>query len=333
MTLPKELTRIAAGLHAWTPQISGTWGFANCLLVSSGHDAALIDTPYDEPMTRALISAAAPLLADGTRVSTIVNTHSNGDHTFGNRFFPGADIITTQSSADHLCNEPTPEQMHHLTTETAADQPLGWYMRRHFGRFEYDGDELLPPTRTFTGRHRFNVGMTEVELIEVGPAHTAGDLIVHFPEQRTVCTGDVVFLDDHPVHWQGPLAGVSKACETILSLDPETILPGHGPVVGPSEVRAYLDYLQELEGRIHAGHRAGRSAEATAAEILSSGFHGHLGLPERIIILTAVEYRHLNDDPTDPDLIALADQAARWAFEHNRDAPVPAPRQGAVLHP
>ncbi|MET9933446.1 MULTISPECIES: MBL fold metallo-hydrolase [unclassified Streptomyces] len=333
MNLPKELTTIAEGLHVWAPSVSGTWGFANCLLVRSGHEAALVDTPYDERMTRALIAAAAPLLPDRVQVRTIVNTHANGDHTFGNRFFPGAEIITTQASRDHLCTEPTPAQMRHLTKETAADQPLGWYMRHHFGRFDYDGGEVIPPTQTFTGYHQLTVGTTEVELIEVGPAHTAGDLIAHFPQQRTVCTGDVVFLDDHPVHWQGPLAGVAKACETILGLDPEVIVPGHGPVVGPSQVRSYLAYVQELEGLIHAGHRAGWSAEATAAGILDADFHAHLGLSERIVILTAVEYRHLNDDPADPDLIALASQAAQWAFKQNQIAPILTPRQNSVLNP
>ncbi|MFK8909715.1 MBL fold metallo-hydrolase [Streptomyces sp. YS-3] len=323
MSLPPALTRIADGIHAWVPQKNGTWGFANCLVIASGTEAALVDTPYDGPLTRTLMAAATAVLPEGARVRTIVNTHANGDHTFGNAFFPGAEIISTRASLDHLCLEPDPEAMHLLTHTTPADEPLGWYMRKHFGHYRYDGLQLRPPTRTFTGRHTLHVGTVPVELIEVGPAHTVGDLIVHLPEQATVCAGDILFVGDHPVHWEGPLSRVARACETILALNPRTVVPGHGPIVGPEGVRDHLTYLRDLETLIHAGHAAGRSARTTAEAIIESGFHSHLGLPERLLIQTAVEYRHLDEDTSAPDLIALAREAAQWAFDRRPDSPAP----------
>jgi len=315
MNLPDGLTPVAEGLHLWAPAHTGTWGFANCLLITSGERAALVDTPYDRPMTEALIAAARPVLpARAAGVGTIVNTHVNGDHTFGNACFPGAEIIATKAGAEHLCHEPSPQQMHFLTTQTPADQPLGWYAREHFGRYSYEGAEAVPPTVTFSGRHDLLVGDVEAELIEVGPAHSAGDLIVHLPAQRVVCAGDVLFADDHPVHWNGPLARVTAACETILALDPEIVVPGHGPVMDPQDVRDQIAYLRQLEALIHTRHAAGVPAGEAAADILDTGFYGHLGLPERIVILTATEYRHLEGDTADPDLVALAARAADWAF-------------------
>lgn len=314
MNLPDGLPLVADGLHLWSPGHPGTWGFANCLLVTSGGDAALVDTPYDRPMTEALIAAARPLLA-GATVGTIVNTHVNGDHTFGNGLFPGADIIATKASAEHLCREPSPAQMHFLTHGTPADEPLGWYAREHFGRYRYEGVDAVPPNITFSGRHDLRVGEIDVELIEVGPAHSAGDLIVHLPAQRVVCAGDVLFADDHPVHWDGPLARVAAACETVLALEPEVIVPGHGPLMSPEDVRQYAAYLRELAELIRVRHAAGVPAYEAAADILTTGFHDHLGLPERIVILTAVEYRHLDGGNGEPDLVALAGQAARWAYE------------------
>ncbi|MHC3468644.1 MBL fold metallo-hydrolase [Streptomyces sp. 7R007] len=319
MNLPDKLVLLADGLHLWAPPHTGTWGFANCLLLTSGDQAALIDTPYDRPMTEALIAAARPVLPAGAAaVGTIVNTHANGDHTFGNACFPGAEIIATKASAEHLCREPSPQQMHFLTHGTPADQPLGWYAREHFGRYRYDDLEVVAPTVTFSGRHALRVGTIEAELIEVGPAHSAGDLIVHLPAQRVVCAGDVLFNGDHPVHWNGPLARIADACETILGLDPEVVVPGHGPLMSPQDVRGYVTYLRELEALVHARHAAGMPAGEAAEEILaggSPGFHeGDLGLPERIVILTAVEYRHLDGVAGDPDLVQLAAQAAEWAY-------------------
>ncbi|WP_324783637.1 MBL fold metallo-hydrolase [Streptomyces sp. H51] len=316
MNLPDGLIPLADGLHLWAPGHTGTWGFANCLLITSGRQAALVDTPYDRPMTEALIAAAGRVLPDGAAVETIVNTHVNGDHTFGNGCFPGAEIIATRAAAEHVCREPSPAQMHFLTHGTPADEPLGWYAREHFGRYRYDDVRAVPPTRTFSGRHELRVGGVEAELIEVGPAHSAGDLVVHLPAQRTVCAGDVLFQGDHPVHWNGPLAGIAAACETILGLDPETVVPGHGPVMSPQDVRGQLAYLRGLEELVHARHAAGLTVAEAAADIIATGYHDHLGLPERIVILTAVEYRHLDGDTGEPDLVHLAARAADWAYRH-----------------
>ena len=132
---------------------------------------------------------------------------------------------------------------------------------------------------------------------------------------------DQLFTDDHPVHWDGPLARIAAACETILALDPETVVPGHGPVMTPQDVRDYVTYLRRLEALVHTRHAAGVPAGEAAADILDTRFYDHLGLPERIVILTAVEYRHLDGETGEPDLVGLAAQAAGWAFARREVAP------------
>ncbi|MEU7581268.1 MBL fold metallo-hydrolase [Streptomyces sp. NPDC041068] len=319
MRIPTELTKIADGLHAWLPDGAGRWGLANCALISSEDEALLVDTPYTNEMTVALAEAAGRAMPAGATITRIVNTHPNGDHTFGNAYFTGAEIISTDQNLERLCSEPTPQQTAALVHHTAPDEPLGWYAREHFGGYDYTGLEVVPPTRTFSGEHILKVGSTEVRLFEAGPAHTAGDLMVHLPDQGVVLAGDVLFVDDHPVHWQGPLAGVISACEKLLSLRPEVIVPGHGPVVGPDAVRSYMAYLRELEGLVHDGYARGLSAYEAASEILAAGFHAHLGIPERIVILASVEYRHLGGDGTTaPPTVELFGGAARWAYEQSR---------------
>ncbi|MFD7919153.1 MBL fold metallo-hydrolase [Streptomyces sp. NPDC059740] len=316
MRLPQSLTQLADGIHLWSPTPSGepTWGLANCVLIADGDEAALVDTPYDLTMTRALQKAAAAVLPAGVQVSTVVNTHPNGDHTFGNSAFEGAEFVSTAAFAEHLCGEPGPREMQVLVGQSDPEDPVGAYMRRHFGRFDYTTSEVVAPTLTFSGTHRFTVGATEVELTEVGPAHTAGDLIVHLPQQGVVCTGDVVFVGDHPVHWAGPLGRVVEVCEAVLASGAQTIVPGHGPVIGPEGLREYVGYVQDLRERLHAHHRAGLDSLEAAKAVLASGLGAELGLPERVVILAATEYRHLDGDDSGPNVLALASAAARYAY-------------------
>ena len=62
---------------------------------------------------------------------------------------------------------------------------MGELFRSFFGEFDFTGIEPTPPTRTFDGRLDLEVGGRPIELIEVGPAHTKGDVLVHSPDDRT----------------------------------------------------------------------------------------------------------------------------------------------------
>ncbi|MET7359873.1 MBL fold metallo-hydrolase [Streptomyces sp. NPDC005562] len=313
MNLPAQLTAVPGtdSLYLWEPEGTGLWGYANCLWVISGPDAAVIDTPYDGPMTEAMIAAARPLLGNRT-VGTVVNTHANGDHTFGNYLFPGAEIIATRAGHEHLHHEPTPQEMHALVHQSPPEAPLGRYLRDHFSVFDFASAQLAAPTLTFSGRHTFSVGEVEVELHEVGPAHHVGDLVVRISD--VVCTGDVFFHGDHPSHWAGPLQNVIDACELVLALDPRVVIPGHGRPTDQAGLEEHLVYLRTVQREIRLRFEAGLTAEKAMEDLSSRAFYSHLGLPERLMILIAVEYSHLSGDSSAPTVLSLAGQAALWSY-------------------
>ncbi|HEY5833985.1 MBL fold metallo-hydrolase [Streptomyces sp.] len=211
----------------------------------------------------------------------------------------------------HLCAEPTPTDLARLIADSDPDTPLGAYLKRHFERFgDFGGLDAVHPGRTFSGELSLDVGGVTVRLIEVGPAHTSGDLIVHLPDEGVVCTGDVVFGDDHPVHWAGPIEEIHRATVRVLECDPRVIVPGHGPVMTPADVRGYADYLLEVRDAVHAAYAAGRSLAETSAALIDRDSRAHWGLTERMAILAALEYRALDGDDTPPDLVRLVDFAA-----------------------
>ena len=106
----------------------------------------------------------------------------------------------------------------------------GEYLMHCFGAFDFNGITPTPPTTTFSGHMHRRVGNKSVDLIEVGPAHTGGDILIHVPADRTVFTGDILFIEGTPIMWAGPIGNWIAACDEILALDCETIVPGHGPV-------------------------------------------------------------------------------------------------------
>ncbi|MET9083201.1 MBL fold metallo-hydrolase [Streptomyces sp. NPDC004237] len=314
MRIPTRLTEIGSQVYAWLPDFPGTWGMANCTLIGSGSTALLVDTPYTAHLAQLLKTAAHQVLLQPADISIVVNTHANGDHSYSNGEFPGAEIISTEANLRHLCAEPTPEQLETLLNQCQQEESFGRYLLAHFGRYDYRGLRVTPPTRTFTGRLEVPVGDLTVELIEVGPAHTVGDLIVHIPHSGVVCAGDVLFIGDVPVHWAGPLDGVIAAAQQILDLDPRVVIPGHGPLVGQSEVRAYVRYVAELRDRIHALHADGLDIDE-ASRVLLRERRPDLGLWERLAVLTATEYRHLNGSSETPQLLQVLSSAIQLAPE------------------
>lgn len=118
--------------------------------------------------------------------------------------------------------------------------------------YDFDGIRLVLPTTLFEERHLLDLDGTEVHLIHVGPCHQIGDTIVHVPKEKVVFAGDVIFRECTPMGWNGSYEKRLKTLDVIISLDPDVIVPGHGPVCGVEgamEMKAYLEYVREESGR------------------------------------------------------------------------------------
>jgi glyoxylase-like metal-dependent hydrolase (beta-lactamase superfamily II) len=286
-----------AGLHHITAdtwaylQPPGTWGYSNCGLVVDGAVGLLVDTQFTHPLTERLLACVAET-TPGVEITTVVTTHANGDHCWGNELLGSAEIIGSRATADGMPEELPP----HLLAALAADptpSPLGRYLRRYFGEFDFSGITLTPPSRTFAGELDVPVGRRLVRLMEVGPAHTAGDVIVHIPDAGVVYTGDILFIGDHPIMWAGPIEHWITACQRLLDTGAEVFVPGHGPVTDRDGVTVFRDYLQ------HVGEQATRSYQdgvpywqAARDMPLPAAFAGW-GHRERLVITVAAVYRTL----------------------------------------
>jgi glyoxylase-like metal-dependent hydrolase (beta-lactamase superfamily II) len=300
----RGLHELGDGLFAFL-QPDGGWGWSNAGLVVADDASLLIDTLFDLRLTREMLEAMRPLTARRP-IRQVLNTHGNGDHCYGNQLVPPDAEIVAAAGAVADMQTVTPALMHALATADIEDENLSTFVRHAFAAFDFDGIEPRLPDRTFTGSLTVDVGGRRVELFELGPAHTRGDVIAHVPDARAVFTGDLLFVGGTPIMWAGPIGNWLGACEHIEALDVDTVVPGHGAVTdkaGSRQVRRYLEYVRD---EATERHRAGIPAFDAALDI-DLGPFADLGDRERIVVNVDSIYAELDpayDRPSPPELLA-----------------------------
>ena len=300
-TYDHGLHEIGDGVFAYL-QPDGSWGWSNAgLLVGDGR-SLLVDTLFDLRLTQDMLDAMAPITS-AAPIGTLVNTHANGDHCYGNELVAGAEIVSSAACASEMGHVP-PSLLAEMVAGADEMGALGEYVKRCFGSFDFTNITLTVPTKTFEGRLDLGFAGRPAELIEVGPAHTLGDVIVHLPEDRVVFTGDILFIEGTPIMWAGPMRNWIAACDAIIDLDADTIVPGHGPLTDADGVRDVKRYLSYIESEATARHKAGMSASDAAHDIALGEFSGWLDA-ERIAVNVDSVYRELEPDRGPTDVVTL----------------------------
>ena len=180
----KGLHETGQGVYAWL-QPDGGWGWSNAGLIVDGEASLLVDTLFDAKLTREMLTAMAD--ASGVTaeaIQTVVNTHANGDHTHGNGLCINAEVIASTASASEM-ESFTPSMMKGFMSAAGSMGDTGAYLTDIFGAFDFNDVAEKLPTVTFTGELELSVGDKAVQLIEVGPAHTRGDVLAYVPGDRT----------------------------------------------------------------------------------------------------------------------------------------------------
>ncbi|WP_033294722.1 MBL fold metallo-hydrolase [Amycolatopsis jejuensis] len=249
------LNRIADGCYAWF-EPPGSWGLANSGIVVAGDEVLVVDTQNDVPRARNLRNAVREV-AGPREITTVVNTHADGDHWFGNLLFEEARIFATEEAAAQMRELRRDPRIIRKTAEAAPGPALRNFLTWRADMFDYTGWRPVFPTDTVSTSKSLTVGGIQVDLIPVGPAHTTGDVLVHVPEHGVVFAGDIVFHRTTPMVWTGPLSNVVAACELILSLDPAVVVSGHGSAAERTGIRDLCDYLTMVHEHASARFAAG----------------------------------------------------------------------------
>ena len=185
-------------------------------------------------------------------VTTIVNTHTHGDHTGNNDKFGKVEVI-----------------VHENTKANMAKMPA----------FSGDNAQFMP-SKTFTTTWTQGKGQDQIELRYFGAAHTNGDSVIVFPALRIAQMGDVFAWKDGPlcdrnnggscVAYPKTLAGAAASLKNI-----DIVIPGHSPMMKVSDVEEYQRFMADLVRSSQAAMKAGKTVDEAFAAFSLAKYPGY----------------------------------------------------------
>ena len=207
---PTGLLEVAPRVYAYVSP-SGGPGLSNAGLIVGERSATVVDTLLVPSLTRPFAEAVRQ--ATDLPVTRVVNTHNHHDHTGGNWAFPDAARYASAATRDLFLRKGRPMEAYRALLPRFAP--------------ELETVELLAPDVSLEGRWAIHDGRREIRVLPAAPAHTFGDVMVYLPAEKVLFAADVAFHYVTPMVSEGSILGWLKACEAVLALEVDVIVPGH----------------------------------------------------------------------------------------------------------
>jgi glyoxylase-like metal-dependent hydrolase (beta-lactamase superfamily II) len=175
----------------------------------------------------------------------LVNTHSDGDHIHGNRFFPESVTIVAHENCRNDVFRP----------------------KRDGSPSDWNDPELAPftPQLTFSEKMDIHLGTKKVELWYFGVGHTTGDIIVYVPEEKTAFLGDQLFLTRpqliHSYKGGNSFEHVATLTRMLETLDAEKFSSGHSDICSREDIQQHLNLVRELQKKVMAMVKQNKSLD------------------------------------------------------------------------
>jgi cyclase len=199
---------------------------ANTGFFVAGKEVMVIDAKMTEDAANGMITEIKKVTPNP--ITRVALTHSDSDHVNGLVAFPpGIQIISQENTRASMSN----------ASEWARHQ-------------------ACLPNITFSDKLSIYLAgdskSTRVDLLYFGPAHTNGDAVVFFPEEKVAFVGDVVAMGRDPLIHQekgGSASGMVKVLKSLLSLDADTYLSGHSDPATRKDIEDLVKRLNEKQAK------------------------------------------------------------------------------------
>jgi cyclase len=203
----------------------------NAAIVDTGEETLVFDTTLSFRLAAQLREDARRLT--GRDPSTLVNSHWHGDHTLGNQSFADLRIVSTTRTKDLI--------------ETVGAERLEQNKELYGAEFPELGEvKLTLPTETFDDL----LELGRAEVVTYGGGHTESDAVIWLADAAVLLAADLVVIDRHAWVGDGDAGSWREILARLGELDPEVVVPGHGPVGAAGDLDlmdAYLELLLRLE--------------------------------------------------------------------------------------
>ena len=275
--------KIADGVY-YTTSAANTGG--NHTLIVGDRNVLLVDASTTPGAARALLQDMK--LVTDKPVRWVVNTHFHYDHTDGNSVFgPDVEIIgheyVRHAIADFdvphrdplktaLTNMPV--QIESLKKQIADEKDAARReaLQKQLAAAQADLEEikvlkLTPPNVTYSSKMTLFQGTREIQLLFLGRGHTQGDTVVYLPQERIVCTGDLM---ESRIAYMGDAMFDEwiTTLDSLKELNFDTVLPGHGvPFHEKSLITAFQSYIKDFMIKVAELRKQGLTPEEAAQKV------------------------------------------------------------------
>jgi glyoxylase-like metal-dependent hydrolase (beta-lactamase superfamily II) len=175
-------------------------------------------------------------------VTTVILTHSDGDHVNGLASFPAGITI--------IAHEGNKKEQEAALAGGGRGAPPAEHQ----------------PTQVITkNKENLKLDGVKLEVLHWAPAHTSGDLVIYLPVQKIVFGGDLLVTNrpDTNIHVdkQGSVAGWMENVKGMIALDADTYVTGHGDLMTKDDAKKKLAYIQERWDKVKAMAAQGKSLD------------------------------------------------------------------------
>jgi glyoxylase-like metal-dependent hydrolase (beta-lactamase superfamily II) len=184
-------------------------------------------------------------------IKWLVNSHFHGDHHYGNSAFKAA-------GATIVAQKETARLMQHLHPKEIARRVDG------FKKAGLDPNEvkLVMPDVTFDSEMTIRLGGREVRLMYLGPGQQAGDTFIAIPHARVLFTPGAFGQRSMPnMAFTPSVEGWIKLLNTVAAMDVDKVLPAHGDVATPADVKELAAMIADEYATVKAAIEKGMSLD------------------------------------------------------------------------
>ena len=220
-----QVTPIGSDLYAY---ISDSDASANSTFLVADKGILVVDTGLN-------VTEGDRLLREIRKISPlpvlyVINTHYHPDHQGGNSVVgPSATVVSTDFTRER-------------TLAMMQSEP---------------GFHFAPADLTFQQKLTIHLNPYPVEIYFPGKAHTSGDALVYFPQQRAIAMGDLFLNRSSPAMDQGSAENWIKALDQVLARPLDKVVPGHFELGTKVDLQRFRDYLSDLFTQIRRLYRRG----------------------------------------------------------------------------